>query len=182
MVASLLRAEGPWFKSQPRRCRVTVLGKLFTPIYIYVHQAAKLVAFLLRVAACGDNCKPGGKWWQSTAGFMTHVTCRLTAKNRNQLRNPTLGNRVWATFAFLSALRMRSTVAFKLRIRCEFCFKPVQSDSLKSACIIPLRSVSQFLRVLWDGGVHAEPTCRCSGNCDVRIQRQRSLTAFVFVF
>jgi len=29
---------------------------------------------------------------------MTHVTCRLTAKNRNQLRNPTLGNRVRATF------------------------------------------------------------------------------------
>ena len=25
-------AEGPWFKSQPQRCRVTVLGKLFTPI------------------------------------------------------------------------------------------------------------------------------------------------------
>jgi len=25
-------AERPWFKSQPRRCRVTVLGKLFTPI------------------------------------------------------------------------------------------------------------------------------------------------------
>ena len=29
---------------------------------------------------------------------MTHVTCRLTAKNRDQLRNPSLGNRVWATF------------------------------------------------------------------------------------
>ena len=28
---------------------------------------------------------------------MTHITCRLTAKNRDQLRNPTLGNRVWAT-------------------------------------------------------------------------------------
>jgi len=27
-----LGAEGPGFKSQPRRCRVTVLGKLFTPI------------------------------------------------------------------------------------------------------------------------------------------------------
>jgi len=26
---------------------------------------------------------------------MTHITCRLTAKNREQLRNPTLGNRVW---------------------------------------------------------------------------------------
>ena len=25
-------AEGPWFESQLRRCRVTVLGKLFTPI------------------------------------------------------------------------------------------------------------------------------------------------------
>ena len=34
---------------------------------------------------------------------MTHVTCRLTAKNRDQLRNPTLGgNRVWAIFFFAS--------------------------------------------------------------------------------
>ena len=32
---------------------------------------------------------------------MTHVTCRLTAKNRDQLRNPTLDNRVWATFTLL---------------------------------------------------------------------------------
>jgi len=29
---------------------------------------------------------------------MIHVTCRLTAKNRDQLRNPTLDNRVRATF------------------------------------------------------------------------------------
>jgi len=29
---------------------------------------------------------------------MTHDTYRLTAKNRDQLRNPELGNRVWATF------------------------------------------------------------------------------------
>jgi len=33
---------------------------------------------------------------------MIHVTCRLTAKNRDQLRNPTLGNRVWATFTFFT--------------------------------------------------------------------------------
>ena len=32
---------------------------------------------------------------------MTHVTCRLIAKNRDQLRNPTLDNRIWATFTFL---------------------------------------------------------------------------------
>ena len=31
---------------------------------------------------------------------MTHVTCRLTAQNRDQLRNPALSNRVWATFSF----------------------------------------------------------------------------------
>ena len=35
---------------------------------------------------------------------MTHVTCRLTAKNRDQLRNPTLGSRVWAAFTFLRYL------------------------------------------------------------------------------
>ena len=33
---------------------------------------------------------------------MTHVTCRLTAKNRDQLRNPTLGNRAWLTSTFFS--------------------------------------------------------------------------------
>jgi len=34
---------------------------------------------------------------------MTHVTvtCRLTAKNRDQLWNPTLGNRVWLPTFFL---------------------------------------------------------------------------------
>ena len=42
-------AEGLEFKSQPRCCRVIVLGKLFTPS-ASVHQATKLVAALLRVA------------------------------------------------------------------------------------------------------------------------------------
>jgi len=36
---------------------------------------------------------------------MTHVTCRLTAKNRDHLRNHTLGDRVWATFTFYGNLR-----------------------------------------------------------------------------
>ena len=38
---------------------------------------------------------------------MIYVTCRQTAKNRDQLRNPTLGNRVWATFTFLLRPRCR---------------------------------------------------------------------------
>jgi len=55
---------------------------------------------------------------------MTHVTCRLTAKNRDQLRNPTLGNRVWATFLprsriviVKSALRPRRTVQYSTSSR-----------------------------------------------------------------
>ena len=58
-------AEGPGFKSQPRRCRVTVLGKLLTPV-VPLHQAAKLVAALLRVAGVtaglaesNDSLPPG---------------------------------------------------------------------------------------------------------------------------
>ena len=42
---------------------------------------------------------------------MTHITCMLTAKNRDQLRNPTLGNRVWATFFTYG----RGAVLFVLR-------------------------------------------------------------------
>ena len=42
-------AEGPGFKSQPRRCRVTVRQTVRTH-RASVHQAAKLVAALLRVA------------------------------------------------------------------------------------------------------------------------------------
>jgi len=37
---------------------------------------------------------------------MTHITCRLTAKNRDQLRNPILSNWVWATFLPLCAARV----------------------------------------------------------------------------
>ena len=42
---------------------------------------------------------------------MTHVTCRLTANNRYQLWDPTLGNGAWATFTFFSE---------KLRVRVGF--------------------------------------------------------------
>ena len=32
---------------------------------------------------------------------MRHVTCRLTAKNRDHLRNPTLGSRICASFTLV---------------------------------------------------------------------------------
>ena len=66
-------AEGPGFKSQLRRCRVTVLGKLFTPV-VPLHQAAKLVAALLRVVRVtaglveSIGSLPLGLWLTSPAG------------------------------------------------------------------------------------------------------------------
>ena len=55
---------------------------------------------------------------------MTRVTCRLTAKNRDQLRNRTLGNRVWATFTytFCSSYRWnRMHYGFGLSVRVCVC-------------------------------------------------------------
>jgi len=43
-------AEGSGFKSLSRRCRVTVLGKLFTSIVPLFTKQQKLVAALLKVA------------------------------------------------------------------------------------------------------------------------------------
>jgi len=63
-----------------------------------VHQAAKFVAALLRVARVTVGLTESNG--QPTVGFMTHLTCKLTAKNWDQLWNPMLGNRVWATFTF----------------------------------------------------------------------------------
>ena len=60
------------------------------------HQTAKLAAALSRVARVTASLAESKR--QPTAWFMTHVTCMVTAKNRDQLRNPTLGNRVRAIF------------------------------------------------------------------------------------
>jgi len=62
-----------------------------------VHQAAKLVAARLRVAGVTAGLAESNG---INAGFMTHITCRLTAENRDHIQNPTLGNRVSATFTF----------------------------------------------------------------------------------
>jgi len=60
-VASVLDsgAEGPGFKSQPRRCRVTVLGKLFTPIMPLFTPRSEIGSSPLE--GCEGNCGPGGK-------------------------------------------------------------------------------------------------------------------------
>ena len=50
-------AEGPGFKSQPRRCPVTVLGKLFTPIVPLFTKPRNWY----RPTGWEGNCGPGGK-------------------------------------------------------------------------------------------------------------------------
>ena len=47
---------------------------------------------------------------------MTYVTCRLTAKNWDQLRNPTLGNRVWATFTFFTMMLAKLFRVSRVRV------------------------------------------------------------------
>ena len=83
------------FTSKLRRCRVTVLGRLFTHIVPLFTQQQKVVAVLLRVARVTAGLE------ESNGRFMTHIICRLTAKNGDQLRDPMLGNHIWATFTFL---------------------------------------------------------------------------------
>jgi len=51
-------AERPGFKSQLRRYRVTVLGKLFTPI---VSLFTKQRTGSSPLKGCEGNCRPGGK-------------------------------------------------------------------------------------------------------------------------
>ena len=73
-VVSLLDsgASGPGFRSQPRRFRVTVLGKLRACVYL----AAKLVTALLRVArVTADLVESNGSllpalWLTSPAGWL----------------------------------------------------------------------------------------------------------------
>ena len=50
---------------------------------------------------------------------MTHITFRLTAKNRDQLRNPTLGNRVWAAFSFIDTAGIVCVAGSMLALLCS---------------------------------------------------------------
>jgi len=57
---------------------------------------------------------------------MTHVACRLTAKSRDQLRNPTLDNRVWATvYSLLIYVCLFNSIAFKFCFRVDSTRTPV---------------------------------------------------------
>jgi len=80
---------------------------------------------------------------------MTHVTCWLTAKNRDQLRNPTLGNRVWATFTFFLSAQSSVVCRFSLlalprQVACSL--SPVVNCNLSDSRINSLNELRQFPR------------------------------------
>ena len=54
-------AEGPGFKSQPRRCRVTVLGKLFTPVVTSCLCSPSSEIGSSPLKGREGNCEPSGK-------------------------------------------------------------------------------------------------------------------------
>ena len=68
--------------------------------------------------------------------FMTHVTCRVTAKNRDLLRNPTLGNRVWAAFTFLIAVSTKRADKYYSRIARIAQMRAIATDGVAwSVCL-----------------------------------------------
>jgi len=91
---------------------------------------------------------------------MTHVTCRLTAKNRHQFRNPTLGNRVWATFTFLRAISLRVAVP-----KTQIAPTPLHHPSSSIRIVLldikaGIRNVSES--VYQRGDWHGSAGCSCS--------------------
>ena len=63
---------------------------------------------------------------------MTHITCRLTAKKRDQLRKLALGNPVWATFTYLVTNLKRSIINRSL----YFPFRLLSSGLLRSLSLL----------------------------------------------
>ena len=77
---------------------------------------------------------------------MTHVTCRLTAKNLDQLRNPTLANRLWATF--YAGLPSNRTEIYAARM-----LRGSSSDRwIPAACARPYQQTGQWTLLLSSNG------------------------------
>ena len=63
---------------------------------------------------------------------MTHATCMLTAKNRDQLRNPTLGNRVWATFFICVYCASIASILLCVCIQLDASFMAALPDDIRT--------------------------------------------------
>jgi len=99
-----------------------------------VHRAAKLVAALLRVAGVTAGLA------ESNGSLPSHHL-QADCQEPDQLRNPTLGNRVWVTFTFL----LTFTNIIK---RSHWFFTSV----VHTACIICSSGLQCFDAVGWAAG------------------------------
>ena len=94
--------------------------------------------------------------------FMTHVTCRLATKNLNQLRNPSLGNRVWVIvlpFTFQSSGGTLLRHSHNPRLSCRItCTSAVHASEQNGAIMTHKLSVmsctSHFLAIYRNSTTH----------------------------
>jgi len=116
---------------------------------------------------------------------MTHVNCRLTANNRDQLRNPTLGNRVWTTFTFLMqdtqySAPGRTAQYCNERVCLSVCLLIHLTNHIPILLLLLLKMLIYKLRWLWCMHVcYLRPLLRSSlANCDML----STLPLVLFVF
>jgi len=76
---------------------------------------------------------------------MTHVTCRLTAKNRDQLRNPTLGNRVRAAFTFYLSAAADAGKTIEIHLQPVYAQLPTSSDNVPLPAFAAAPAVQQSI-------------------------------------
>jgi len=125
---------------------------------------------------------------------MTHVTCRLTTKNRDQLRNPTIGNQVWATlnlFTYLTVAVGQETVIpccpdtrysyveYTLYLRRRYIYTTclsvclsvclfVCSSACESVSVFDIHGGHSFRRILAEFGIKSTFTARRHDSANTR--------------
>ena len=82
---------------------------MITEVSIRCHKTPEVD--IRRIPAYTPQYTTGSPGKRAVKQVCVCVTCRLTAKNRDQLRNPTLGNRVWASFTF--SVRRSSVLVYR---------------------------------------------------------------------
>ena len=113
---------------------------------------------------------------------MTHVTCRLTATNLDQLRNPTLGNRVLATFSFLVYDRIYKTVRRpSVRPSVFPVYRPLQHAACGGFAAVGPARAGDIDRLLQQATAHSSTAV--SGKCEQChvVSRRTKLTTDVLL-
>jgi len=109
---------------------------------------------------------------------MTHVTCRLTAKNRDQLRHPTLGNGVWATFTFIIVFKKSATMWYAVSaLHCGPNISPYATSGIsqwKYTDLIHVGTCHNLARYLTQTSMHLSATPKNVTALPCKMHRSRS--------